>query len=288
MAEQLSMTDILSDEKPVEVTPEPAKEPVVEPAAKEPVERPVSLKQVHRDKEQDAQGRVRDPETGQYATKEVKVEEKVEVKVEPKVEVKPVVAPQQEFTEKEKAFLKAAQEERTKRQHLENRLKEMEAKLPKEPDKTFWDDPEAALKRQKDEIHQAIVGSRLQTSEAIARGRHKDFDQKIATFTELAQTTPGLAQQMMADPDPAEFVYRTATNHQALKEAGGMDAMRKKIEDETRIKVRAELEKELADKAEALAKERAALPGSLSEVTSKGVNRPTWSGVPSMAEILKG
>lgn len=310
--QQMSLGDILSDEKPAPrepATPAPKAEekpaldiPVLgdSPLPEKPkIERPVSRKVAMRDKEQLAQGRVRDPETGQY----VKVEDKDEkgekppefakpqepAKAEPAKPAAPIAAPQQEFTEKEKAFLRAAQEERGKRQELERRLAAIEAAKPKEPEKGFWDDPEGALAKQKQDFQQALTGMRLQTAEGIARSRYKDFDEKVAVFSELAQSTPGLGQQMLQAPDPAEFAYRTAANHMAIKEAGGIEELRAKIERDTTARVRAEVEAELRAKADALAKAREALPGSLSDARSTGAaNRPVWSGPPSLDEILKG
>lgn len=281
MAEHMKLDDILSD-KPVEKqapkaepAPAPAQETAKEPAAPAPSN---SLRREHQKREFEAQGR--DPDTGKFIAKE-------EPKAEP---AKPAAPQQEEMTAKEKAAFAKAADETRKRQALEARIRELEAKVPaapQEPAKTFWDDPEAALKQQQAAVQQAIVGTKLQTSEAIARSRHADFDEKVAIFSELAQSTPGLAQQMLASPDPAEFVYRTATNHKALQDAGGLDEMRKKIEAETETRVRARLEAELKDKAEALAKERAALPGSLSDAQSKGTHRPSWSGPTPLGDILK-
>ena len=306
--QQLSLDSILSDEKPAPREPATPAAPAAEKPMpdipvlgdsplpeQQKIERPISRKVAARDKEQLAQGRVRDPETGQY----VKVEEKPEepakaatppAKEEPAKPAAPVhAAPQQEFTEKEKAFLRAAQEERSKRQELERRLAAIEAAKPQEPAKTFWDDPEAALAKQKQELQQAVIGMRLQTAEGIARARYPDFDAKVAVFSELAMSTPGLGQQMLQASDPAEFVYRTAANHMAIKEAGGVEALLAKKEAETRAKVRTEIEAELKAKAEELAKDRAALPGSLSDARSTGAaNRQVWSGPPSLEDILKG
>ena len=309
--EQQSLESILSDEKPAPREPAAPAAPAAEkpmpeipvlgdtPLPEQPkIERPVSRRVAARDKEQRAQGRERDPETGQY----VKVEDKAEpapAAAAPAKEVAPAapsvpappapVAPPQEFTEKEKAFLRAAQEERGKRQELERRLAAIEAAKPQEPAKTFWDDPEAAIAKQKQELQQAVVGMRLQTAEGIARARYPDFDAKVAVFSELAMSTPGLGQQMLAAPDPAEFAYRTAANHMAIKEAGGVEALLAKKEAETRAKVRIEIEAELKAKAEELAKDRAALPPSLSDARSTGAaSRQVWSGPPSLEEILKG
>jgi len=282
MAEQLSisMDDILSDKKPEPVQVE-TKEPV-QVETKDPVEKVQSAKNAHRDKEQLAKGLVRDPETGQFSPKAepVTVEAKVEAKVEPKPEVKPA---QQEMTDKEKAFLRGMQEERTKRQELERRLAALEKPASTEPAKTFWDDPEAALAKHKQELNTLVGKTRLDTAEAIARQRHTDYDEKYVVLVELMNNTPGLYQQVIAAPDPAEHGYNIAKSHLELKDAGGINELRAKIEKETRLKI----ESELKDKAESLAKEQAALPPSLSDAKTKGVNKPVWGGVPSFDEILK-
>jgi hypothetical protein len=307
MAEQLSLNDILSDKEPV--APEPAKEPIKEPAAKEPaaapkteetpkdepkVERPQSRRKAWADKEQDAQGRIRDPETGQYAAKPAAEAPPAEpAKPEPaKAEpAKPIAAPQQEFTEKEKAFQKAMLEERGKRQEIERRLAAIEAAKPAattEPAKTFWDDPEGALAKHQAEARKESINTRLQMAEMFARKSHPDFDEKIEVFGKILQQTPGLHAQWISAPDPAEFAYNLGKNHMELEQAGSIEEMRAKIERETSARVRAEVEAELKAKADALAKERAALPPSLSEARSTGVNKPVWGGPPSLDEILKG
>ena len=307
MAEPMSLDGILSD-APVEKPTEPVQEPVAapkdpaeipeppkDPVEKQQAERNISRKQAQRDKEQLAQGRVRDPVTGQYVAKEEPkestsetnpVEEVKEAPKEPVKEVKPA-APQQEFTEKEKAFLKAAQEERNKRQQLEAKLKEIESRLPKEPEKTFWDDPEAALAKQKQEMRQEVLNTRLATAEIIARQRHPDFDEKIAVFSEVLQQNPALHQNWLSAPDPAEFAYQTGKNHKELQEMGSMEELKAKIERETEARLRLKIEAELKAKAEALEKARADLPGSLSQARSTGTtNRPVWSGPTPLDSIL--
>lgn len=301
MSEQITMDDILSD-KPVERHAPQAPAPAEPAAAQEPAPHQPSgsLRKEHQKREFEAQGR--DPETGKFLPKdEAKPAPKAEApKEEPKAAepAKPATPAQEEMTAKEKAAFAKAADETRKRQALEARLRELEAKIqqpaaqspgtPAEAPKTFWDDPEGALQRTQQQMQQAILGTRLQTAEAIARSRYTDFDEKVMEFKDLAMTTPGLAQQMLAAPDPAEFVYRTAANHMAIKQAGGVDALVAKAREEERAKVRQEVEAELKAKAEALAKERAALPGSLSDAPSKGNQRTVWSGPPSMADILTG
>ena len=280
MSEQLSMDQILED-KPAE--------PVQVETTPEPVEHNHSARKAWADREQEAQGRVRDPVTGQYVPKEEPKEEpKVEVKEEPKVEVKP---PIQEFNDREKAFLAETDRQRRKSQELERRIAEMEAAKQKEPEKTFYDDPDGALAKRDEafskqlaDLRTEMTTSRLSTAELMARRQHPDFDQKIEVFGELLKETPGLYQQWLSSPDPAELAYNLGRTHIELKEAGGIQELRAKIEKETRLK----LEAELKAKAEALEKERAALPPSLSDARSKGTNRPVWNGPPSFDNILKG
>lgn len=308
MADQLSMDDILSD-KPVE---RPAPEaPAAEPAA--PAEGAAqnqpsgSLRKEHQRKEMEAQGR--DPDTGKFVAKEPEKKEepapaKAEAPKEPaKAEAaaapaKQEPAKQEEMTPKERAAFAKAADETRKRQALEAQLRDLQARVQQqgqggqpaaqEAPKTFWDAPEERLRQHEQAMQQAVIGTKLQTSEAIARSRHPDFQEKVSIFSDLAQSTPGLAQQMLMAADPAEFAYRTAANHKAIQDAGGVDALVAKAREEERAKVRTELEAELKAKADALAKERAALPGSLSDAPSKGSQRVVWGGPPSMGDILKG
>lgn len=302
--EQMSLDGILSGEKPAprEPAPEaPAKEPVTEaPAPKEPVERPQSSRKAWEDKEQEAQGRVRDPATGQFVAK---TEAEPAPKKEPEkpaaepAKPAPAAAPQQEYTDKEKAFLRGMHEERGKRQELERRLAAIESSKTQpgahtEPAKTFWDDPEGAFAKHDQKVEQAVMNTRLHTAEMIARSRHTDFDEKVAVFRDFMAKAQGpqqaaLAAQWLSSPDPAEYAYSFGKNQTEFQQVGNLDALRAKIEKETETKVRVQIEAELKAKAEALAKERAALPGSLSDARSVGTNKPIWGGPTSLENILK-
>jgi hypothetical protein len=280
----MELDDVLSDKEPEAKEPE-AVEPAEpkEPKEAESVEKPTSRRKAHQAREFAAQGR--DPATGQFVSKEPeKVEEPK--KEEPKVaEPAKEPPPKEEMTEKERAFLKAAHEERTKRQALERQIEELR-KAPQEPAKTFWDDPEGHLKAMQAQNQQAALQSKLQTAEMIARSRYQDFDAKMDAFKEMVQSMPGLAQQCFAAADPAEFAYKTAKTHLELREAGGLEQLRAKMEAEIRAKVDAEYkEKQEAEKAER-ARLAAALPPSLSD--SKGVsqNRVTWGGPTPLDAII--
>lgn len=292
---ETSLDDVLSDAPPPKA---PAPEPQ-EPAATEaaPTEKPQyqSRKQAHQDKEFAAQGLARDPGTGQFAKKTPDAapqEQKPDagastVAAQPAPAAAAPVAEQ--MTAKEQAFLKAAQDERTKRQQLEQRLAALEANKPQEPAKTFWDDPEGALTAQRQEMQQMVTTTRLTTAEAIARGRHADFDEKITVFRDIAAQTPGLVEQMLGAPDPAEFAYRVGKNHQDLQAAGSIDGLKAQIQAETEARVRAQVEAELKAKYEAAAQQRAALPRSLSDVQGGATpQRPVWNGPTPLDKVLTG
>lgn len=195
------------------------------------------------------------------------------------------------LTDREKAFLAKADDEKKKRQELEKWKQEAEKRFSQpqtpakeaEAPKQFWDDPEGSLKSFESRLSQEITKSRLNTAEMVARQRHTDFDTVIEKFGELLTNTPGLSAQWLNSQDPAEFAYKISKNHMELQEAGDIDKLRAKIEKETRLKI----EGELKSKSEALEKEKASIPGTLSDVkgTAAG-NKVAWTGPTTLDSIL--
>lgn len=296
--EPTSLSDILSDKPAVEAPVETVKEeapPPKETAVEDTTERVTSHRREHRAKEFAAQGR--DPDTGQFLPKDEekpKAEAKEPVKEEPKAEAKPVEAPKEELTPKERAAFAAAADERRKRQALEAELAKMRAVAPPpaaapkegEQPKKFWDDPEGAMKAQEDRLAQRETSFILNTTERLARAKYQDFDEKLATFGEIIQKTPSLAAQWLAAPDPAEYAYQTGKTHQELRDAGGLEQLRVKMEKDIREKV----EKEFRERSEKERAERASIPPSLSSVRGGGApqQRAEWSGPTPLLEVLKG
>lgn len=241
-----------------------------------------------RDAREAAEGRIRDPETGEYVKKEPPEEKPAEAKPEEKPAEK-TEAPKQDFTEREKAFLRAAHEERQKRQALEKQLKDTAPKP--EEQKSFWDDPEKyfkqfeeRLKQSEESTRQAAHNARLHTAEMIARSKYEDFDEAVEVFAEALQHVPGLGQQWMAAADPAEFAYQSGKSMKAMREVGTIDALREKIAKEERAK----LETEMKAKAEKEAEERAKLPKSLSEAQAAAPQKKVlWGGPTPLDEVLR-
>lgn len=268
----MDLDDVLSDK--VEEAPKVDAEVTTEVTAP----KQDAVRQAHQRKEWEAQGR--DPETGQYIPKQAETKEKEQkVDAPPKVEQK-----KEEFTDRERAFLKATEEERRKRQALEAELAQhRQKKEPEGEKKTFWDDPEGHLKGFEQRLAQREQSLTLQVSERIARSKYQDFDEKIGEFGESLRNTPGLHAQWLASPDPAEFAYKHGQRVKEMREVGDLDKYREKIEKETRAK----LEAEFKAKHEELEKKRAALPGSLSDIRGTSTQqRPTYNGPTSLDDIL--
>lgn len=287
----MDLNEVLNDEPEAPVAEAP---PVEVPATEEKAETAEKAEYSNRRrdlqrKEWAAQGR--DPETGQFIPKpkeEAKEEPKAEVKEEPKPEVKQEPK-REEFTEKERAFLRAAEEERRKRQELERRLAELEKPKQEGEKKTFWDDPEGFLRAHDQQIEQKLtqreMNAKLATAEAIARVKYKDFDDNIQEFAQALQATPGLRDSWLAAPDPAEFAYRFGERTKMIREAGSLDSLREKIEKETRAK----LEAEYKAKQKELDAQREALTPSLSDVRGAAKReQPVYTGPTPLDDILKG
>jgi len=272
MSEQMSLGGILDGSPPP--APEPA--PAVEPAAPEPQAAETAPAPVAKEAIPATEERPRGPD-GKFLPKEAAPV------AETQPPPKPAAPQQEQLTPRERAAIAQAMDERRKRQEFERRLKELESTKPVEPPKAFWDDPEGALKNFEQRIEGVAVTTKLNTAETIARSKHQDFDEKVAVFADVLGKTPGLHQQWLNSPDPAEFAYQLGKNHLELQQVGSMDAMRAQIEKETRLKVEAEFKA----KAEAEAKQRAAIPGSLSQARGVGgSNTPVWDGPPSLDSVL--
>lgn len=300
----MDLNDVLSDKEPdkpaaPEAPPEPSEPgPKADPSpelAADGQPKMEKRRREHQKREWEAQGR--DPETGQFLPKE-KAAGEPEKKAEPPAAeppkapepAKPAAPPPPQLTDKERAAFAAAADERRKRQELERRLAELE-KAKQQPEgekKTFWDDPDGALKATEQRVTQATIQARLATAETIARSRYQDFDEKIGVFKSLVEQNPALVQSWLAQPDPAEYAYRLAANHMQLQAVGNLDAYRKKVEEETAAKVRAEMEAEHKRKLEELERQRAALPPTLSDVRGAGSGNKAavWGGPTPLSDVL--
>lgn len=283
------LDDVLNDKQPDPVEKPEAVAPVEKPAV-EAAEKPVSSRQQWREKEEAAR---RDPDTGKFVAKE-KAEGAPEESHAASKEEKPA-PPKQDLTDKERAFLRAMEEERGKRQKLEREFAELQQRIaaatPPPPKPDLFGDPEGYQKAQDEkesrlraEMEQNTVKTKLEVSEIVARQRYPDFQEKATIFAQMVQAQPALYQQLVQQFDPAEFAYKTAKaamDQYEWQQSGGAEGMRKKVEAEIRAKIEAELKEKQAESE----KQRQALPGSLSNVSGLPGKR-TWTGPPSLDDIL--
>jgi hypothetical protein len=292
----MELSDILKNDDPPK-TEEPVQTELE--IEKPPVETVKSSRAAHRAKEEEAQGRKRNPDgtfapNEEPAKEEPKEEAKPEVKAEPKET--PKEQPKVELTDKEKAFLADVQKERQKRQELERRLAAMQQQQqvqqpqpPAQPGQpaTFWDNPEAALQQHYQQVQQTIVQNKVLMSADMARSKYPDFDEKVSAFVELMQTAPWLEQQVASSPNPAEMAYRIGKNRMELAQAGDLDSYRKKVEEETAARVRKEIEDAAAAKEAERQRLAASLPRTLSDVRGSSPKTQVWGGPTPLDSVLK-
>jgi len=191
----------------------------------------------------------------------------------PVEEAKPVEA---EPKPKEDAYKTAMLEERRKRQELEARLraKEQAQNLPDPP--PFWDDPDKSIQARLDQMRHELQSDYLNryynALESAARARHTDYDEVRDVFVEKAKDNPALAAQLNNHPDPAEFAYQQGKLLRELSTVNNdIDAYRKRIEDEVRAKLAAEMQKP-------------SVPKSLNSEPSSPTQNGAWS--PASLESL--
>lgn len=188
--------------------------------------------------------------------------------------------PAEDLAAKIKGLEAAAAAERHKRQMLEAQLAEKQ-----QEEKPFLgEEYEQRFTETEQRFKQQLVAQKLEISEAFAREKYADFDEKFDVFKALLAENPVLYSQMVQQANPAEFVYRTAANQQKLREMG--DPL--KYEEQLKAKITAELEVKYAAKLEEETKKRASLPGSLATTAGAGgAAAAGWSGPTSLEDLLK-
>lgn len=187
--------------------------------------------------------------------------------------------------------INALLDEREKRQALEARVREFEAKEKGEdkaerPD--LLEDPEGFAKSIEDKVEAAVQVRHFNASEHRARKEHGDdaVNEAIGIFESMVKADPLLAQKALNHPEPFDFVIETVTRHKQVEEAGGLEEWRKTELTKMRAELKAELEAEMNGKTDAKEKARASLPETLAGEANKGERTgPEWSE-PSLDELV--
>lgn len=184
-----------------------------------------------------------------------------------------------EYDAKLKAFETAMIAERRKRQELEAALHQKQ-----EEEKPFLgEEYEQRFQETEIKFRNELTRQKLDLSEAFARDKYSDFEEKLEVFATLVQENPALYQQMVHQSNPAEFAYKAASAQQKLKEMGDPNEYEQKL----RQQITAELEEKYNAKLDAETKKRQQLPGTLSGAKgATGIQAQTWAGPTDLKDIL--
>ena len=169
--------------------------------------------------------------------------------------------------------------ERQKRQQAEQRAAELEAAKLAEEKPFLGEEYEARFKETEERFQNQLVTQKLDLSESFAREKYTDFEEKLGVFGELCQQNPALYGQMIAQVNPAEFAYKTASNTLKMKEMANPEEYEQKLRAKIEAEVKAKYDKEAAQREE--------LPGSLA--TTRGVSgnhQPAYAGPAPLSDVL--
>lgn len=163
----------------------------------------------------------------------------------------------------------ALQDERAKRQALEQQLQAAQSQdQPERPD--VFQDPDGAFNHVEQQVTQQVTKVKLDLSESMVRSQHEDFDTKLDAFAEAMGKNPALHAEMMAHVNPAQFAYEQGTRELMLNDIGDPVAYEQSVRTKIEAEVRATVEAEMKAKQEADAKVRESIPESLVDARSTG------------------
>lgn len=153
---------------------------------------------------------------------------------------------------------------------------------------SFWDNPEAVINQAVGSVRQEMTQRLVDISEASAKIRHADYKDKLQVFSEIVQQNPAVYQEMLRQPDPAEWAYQVAARQSVMRDIGDPVQYRSKIEAEIRAQIAAEKAAEDKKKADDLIASK--LPSGFSEARNVGTGQKTTQFNPNlpMKDILAG
>lgn len=214
-------------------------------------------------------------------TPEPEVEAKSEeVKAEPTGEESAPPA-QDNVDEKVAAFQAKAQDEKRKRQELEARLAQLEAKPKKEaPD--VLEDQQGFQSHMQQEVSQATLNAKLELSEFMARREYPDMDEKLEKYKELIAEGLVDHQKTLSSQSPWHTIAEVVEKNEKLAQLDNIDDWR----EQERAKIRQELEAELKTKTEEKEAKLSAIKPSLANQGSSPVSTKTWSGPTPLENML--
>lgn len=208
---------------------------------------------------------------------EVPVEESANTEAAEEVaEVKEAPTAPKESAEVEQAWTKSmALDERKKRQDIQKELDDYKAQMAEKaqvdaPD--VFEDQDAFREHLRAENQAGLLSQKIEMSRMFAMGQHDDYEEKEQAFMELAESTPGLADQVRQHANPAAFVYEQGQKSMEFKQMQDVGSMKDKM----RAEIRAELEAEMSSTTEKKAAIGSNITPSLANARSsnEGVEPP--------------
>ena len=168
---------------------------------------------------------------------------------------------EESFTEREKAFLTKANDEKAKRQELERQLADKEKPAePELPDP--MEDPKGYAKALEQQNAATQFAMRVSVSQELMRDKHEDYDEKEAAFIELTKGDPSLVSQMQRSSNPAKFAYDMAVKNERMAQFDNFETAVKSEVEKQVSSAREQIEKELRKEYEAKLKKAESLPES--------------------------
>lgn len=154
-------------------------------------------------------------------------------------------------TEKEKSdwTYAAYQDEKRKRQELEQEFKKLKEQLdqPKEDDTEYLSQTELTQRMKSyadSQVQRALFQDRLTRHYDEVKSKYDDFGEMETAFAEMASKDNNLKAQFLASPNPAEFAYIQAKNAQLLsKYNGNIQAMLEDVKKQHKVESKPKEEK---------------------------------------------
>lgn len=192
--------------------------------------------------------------------------------------------------------LKALEEERKGRQDWKEKAIRAEAAL--EALQKQQSQPQANAQQQ--EAPQltpelALVNERMNMSEIMVRNQHQDVDEMLTVFQDAAKKNPALAQQLLQERHPWQWMYDQAKRFKAMEEIGSdPEAYKQRLRDELMAELQAgqtaasQAQAPAAAPAAAPAVAAPALPKSLATSRSAAPRTaPAWTGPSPLENLFK-
>ena len=194
----------------------------------------------------------------------------VEEEAEPKLDEAAEAA-----TAQLEAFKRAAIDERRKRQVLEQHYANLQQQEKQEEPKTdFWENPELVVQQTVQaavsKVQQESNARILNMSEAQARSKYGDYQEKFEIFSQMVGRDPAVYQQMLNQADPAEYAYRAASRLKDIQEIGNIGDWRERERAKLKQELMAEMETSKAE--EKIVDITSKIKPSLASVRSSATN----------------